>query len=191
MSGLLKEFCIFMRSSEARQRPDARRRHESARPGAPARAARRRRRWRCRRARGSVCRSWRTVAMQKARRDATGGEKTGHPTLASLEHEGRHIPTEARRHHPLCPSRPKTFLLSLTLQATMAAATMMDVPPMTSAPMPMPLPPAKPMTKEEEREAKKVIRWHSCAKESKECSYLPCTASAATARLSRYYSTHV
>ena len=38
----------------------------------------------------------------------------------------------------------------------MAAATMMDVPPMTSAPMPMPLPPAKPMTKEEEREAKKV-----------------------------------
>merc|ERR1719440_1885947 len=32
---------------------------------------------------------------------------------------------------------------------------MMDVPPMTSAPMPMPLPPAKPMTKEEEREAKK------------------------------------
>ena len=90
MSGL-KNFA-FSRSgrrgsSEARQRPDARRRHESARPGAPARAARRRRRWRCRRARGSVCRSWRTVAMQKARRDATrNGEKTGHPTLASLEH---------------------------------------------------------------------------------------------------------
>ena len=101
--------------------------------------------------------------------------------------EGRHIPTEARRHHPLCPSRPKTFLLSLTLQATMAAATMMDVPPMTSAPMPMPLPPAKPMTKEEEREAKKVIRWRTHVRESlKKCSYLPCTASAATARLSRY-----
>ena len=71
----------------------------------------------------------------------------------------------------------------------MAAATMMDVPPMTSAPMPMMLPPAKPMTKEEEREAKKVIRWRTHVRESlKKCSYLPCTASAATARLSRYYT---